>query len=45
MNKNKWQRVPAPNTRGAKMHGWVREMNEAYRGEWGIRCSCSHFEY
>lgn len=30
MNRNKWQRVPAPNTRGAKMHGWVREMDEAY---------------
>jgi hypothetical protein len=29
MNRNKWQRVPAPNTRGAKMHGWVREMDEA----------------
>lgn len=39
MNRNKWQRVPAPNTRGAKMHGWVREMNEAYRevsGEYAV---------
>ena len=30
MHKN-WQRVPAPNTVGAKVHGWVREMNEAYK--------------
>ena len=39
MNRNKWQRVPAPNTRGAKMHGWVREMDEAYRevnGEYAV---------
>ena len=30
MAKN-WQRVPAPNTVGSKVHGWVREMNEAYK--------------
>lgn len=30
MHKN-WQRVPAPNSVGAKVHGWLREMNEAYR--------------
>lgn len=38
MAKN-WQRVPAPNTVGSKVHGWVREMNEAYRdknGEYAV---------